>query len=64
MDAGAGTVNAALTNVMHQASCTDPGIFTHTIAPGPLDTPRLRDLSARRAEESGRTTPTSRSAAS
>lgn len=57
MDAGPGTVNAALANVMRQASQLygPRGLVTHTIAPGPLDTPRLRDLAARRAEEAGRT---------
>ena len=57
MDAGPGTVNAALANVMRQLSQLygPRGVVTHTIAPGPLDTPRLRALAERRAQESGRT---------
>lgn len=56
LDAGPGAVNSALTNVMRQlAQLYGPrGLITHTIAPGPLDTPRLRAVAARRAEESGR----------
>lgn len=57
MDAGPGAVNSALANVMRQmAQLYGPrGLVTHTIAPGPLDTPRLHAVAARRAAESGRT---------
>lgn len=57
LDAGPGTVNAALANVMRQVSQLygPRGLVTHTIAPGPLDTPRLRALAARRAQEAGST---------
>lgn len=56
MDAGPGTVNAALANLMRQVSKLygPQGLVTMMIAPGPLDTPRLRAVAARRAEESGR----------
>lgn len=56
MDAGPGTVNAALANLMRQVSRLygPKGLVTVTIAPGPLDTPRLRAVAARRAQESGR----------
>lgn len=58
MDAGPGTVNAALANLMRQVSKLygPKGLVTMMIAPGPLDTPRLRAVAARRAEESGRKT--------
>lgn len=57
MDAAPGAANAALANVMRQASQLygPRGLVTHTIAPGPLDTPRLRAFAERRAAESGRT---------
>ena len=56
LDAGPGTVNAALANLMRQVSRLygPRGVVTLTIAPGPLDTPRLRAVAARRAQESGR----------
>lgn len=56
MDAGPGTVNAALANMMRQvARLYGPrGVVTATIAPGPLDTPRLHAMARRRAEEAGR----------
>lgn len=55
MDAAPGAANAALANVMRQASQLygTRGLMTHTIAPGPLDTPRLRAFAERRAAESG-----------
>lgn len=56
MDAGPGTVNAALANLMRQISLLygPRGVAVHTIAPGPLDTPRLKAIATRRAEEAGR----------
>lgn len=56
LDAGPGTVNAALANLMRQmAQLYGPrGVITATIAPGPLDTPRLRAMAQRRADEAGR----------
>lgn len=56
MDAAPGAANAALANVMRQASQLygPRGLMTHTIAPGPLDTPRLRAFAERRAAEAGR----------
>jgi NAD(P)-dependent dehydrogenase (short-subunit alcohol dehydrogenase family) len=56
MDAGPGTVNAALVNLMKQISLLygPRGLVSVTIAPGPLDTPRLRAVATRRAQESGR----------
>ncbi|NLT31747.1 MAG: SDR family oxidoreductase [Propionibacterium sp.] len=56
MDAGPGTVNSALANLMRQvARLYGPrGVVTATIAPGPLDTPRLHAMARRRAEEAGR----------
>lgn len=56
MDAAPGAANAALANVMRQVSKLygPRGLVTHTLAPGPLDTPRLRAFAERRAAESGR----------
>lgn len=56
LDAAPGTVNAALLNLMRQLSFTygERGVTVHTIAPGPVDTPRLRDFVATEAEETGR----------
>jgi NAD(P)-dependent dehydrogenase (short-subunit alcohol dehydrogenase family) len=58
LDAGPGTANAALVNLMRQVSLLygPRGLVTLTIAPGPLDTPRLRAVAQRRAQEAGRTT--------
>ncbi len=55
MDAGPGTVNAALLNLMRQLSKLygPRGVVTSTLMLGPLDTPRLRAIAARRAAESG-----------
>lgn len=55
MDAGPGTVNAALLNLMRQLSQLygPRGVVTNTLMLGPLDTPRLRAVAARRAEEAG-----------
>lgn len=56
LDAGPGTVNAALVNLMKQISLLHGphGLVSMTIAPGPLATPRLRAVAQRRAQESGR----------
>lgn len=56
MDAGPGTVNAALANAMRQISLLygPRGVAVHTIAPGPLETPRLHAIADRRAAEAGR----------
>jgi NAD(P)-dependent dehydrogenase (short-subunit alcohol dehydrogenase family) len=56
LDAAPGTANAALANLMRQVSQLygPRGVTVHTIAPGPLDTPRLRAFAATRAAESGR----------
>jgi NAD(P)-dependent dehydrogenase (short-subunit alcohol dehydrogenase family) len=55
-DAAPGTANAALVNLMRQvARLYGPrGVVVHTLAPGPLDTPRLRAFAEIRAAESGR----------
>lgn len=55
LDAGPGTVNAALLNLMRQLSALygPRGVVTTTLMLGPLDTPRLRAVARRRAEESG-----------
>lgn len=55
LDAGPGTANAALLNLMRQLSALygPKGVTTHTIAPGPIDTPRLRALVETQAQESG-----------
>lgn len=55
-EAGPGAVNAAVFNLMRQLSLLygPRGVTTHTISPGPADTPRLRRIVAAVAEESGR----------
>lgn len=55
-EAGPGAVNAAVFNLMRQLSLIygPRGITTHTISPGPADTPRLRSIATAVAEESGR----------
>lgn len=54
-DALPGTANAALANLMRQLSQLHgpQGISVHTIAPGPLDTPRLDRIVRQRAETTG-----------
>lgn len=54
-DAAPGTANAALVNLMRQVSqlLGPRGVVVHTIAPGPLDTPRLHAIAEARAAESG-----------
>ncbi|MEV8195382.1 SDR family oxidoreductase [Rhodococcus pyridinivorans] len=56
LDAGPGTVNAAVFNLMRQLSALygPKGITTHTIAPGPVDTPRLHRFVDAEAAETGR----------
>ncbi|RPA06283.1 SDR family NAD(P)-dependent oxidoreductase [Gordonia sp. OPL2] len=56
LDAGPGTANAALFNLMRQISRLygPKGVCAHTIAPGPIDTPRLRSLVETQAAETGR----------
>lgn len=56
LDALPGTVNAAVLNLMRQLSALygPKGVTTHTIAPGPVDTPRLRAFVASEAAETGR----------
>lgn len=57
LDAGPGTANAAVFNLMRQISALygPRGITTHTIAPGPVDTPRLHAIIAAQAQEQGLT---------
>lgn len=54
-EAGPGAVNAGLFNVMKQLAltCGASGVTVHTLAPGPMDTPRLRRIAATVAEERG-----------
>ncbi len=54
-EAGPGAVNAAVFNMMRQLSLIlgPRGVTTHTIAPGPADTPRLRRIVEAVAAESG-----------
>lgn len=54
-EAGPGTVNAGLINLMKQISllCGPEGITVHTLVPGPMDTPRLRRIAATIAAERG-----------
>jgi NAD(P)-dependent dehydrogenase (short-subunit alcohol dehydrogenase family) len=54
-DAAPGTANAALVNLMRQvAQLYGPrGVVVHTLAPGPLETPRLHAFARVRAAESG-----------
>lgn len=56
LDAGPGTANAALLNLMHQISelYGPRGVTVHTIAPGPIDTPRLRKFVDTESAETGR----------
>lgn len=51
----AGVTNAALANLVRQlAAVHGPrGVTAHLVAPGPVDTPRLRDLSAQVAQRRG-----------
>jgi NAD(P)-dependent dehydrogenase (short-subunit alcohol dehydrogenase family) len=55
LDAAPGTVNAAVLNLMRQLSLLygRKGVTTHTIAPGPIDTPRLRAFVETQAAETG-----------
>lgn len=55
LDAGPGTANAALLNLMRQISALygPRGVTTHTIAPGPIDTPRLHAIVESEAAETG-----------
>ncbi|WLP88756.1 SDR family oxidoreductase [Gordonia sp. NB41Y] len=55
LDAGPGTANAALLNLMRQIGALygPRGVTTHTIAPGPVDTPRLRALIETQSAETG-----------
>lgn len=54
-EAGPGAINAGLFNLMKQISllCGPEGITVHTLAPGPMDTPRLRRIAAAVAAERG-----------
>ncbi len=54
-EAGPGAINAGLFNLMRQYSLLfgPLGITTHTISPGPADSPRLRRIAAAVAEERG-----------
>lgn len=54
-EAGPGAINAGLFNLMKQISllCGPEGITVHTLAPGPMDTPRLRRIAATVADERG-----------
>ncbi|MGL5860365.1 MAG: SDR family NAD(P)-dependent oxidoreductase [Phycicoccus sp.] len=54
-EAGPGAVNAGLVNLMKQIALGHgaDGITVHTLAPGPMDTPRLRRIAASVAEERG-----------
>ncbi|MBF6523585.1 SDR family NAD(P)-dependent oxidoreductase [Nocardia farcinica] len=56
LDAGPGTVNAGVFNLMRQLSALygPKGVTVHTIAPGPVDTPRLHRFVAGEAAETGR----------
>ncbi|MEP9394887.1 SDR family oxidoreductase [Gordonia sp. VNK1] len=55
LDAGPGTANAALLNLMRQISALygPKGITTHTVAPGPVDTPRLRAIIETESQQTG-----------
>lgn len=55
-EAGPGAINAGMFNLMRQLSLIygPRGITTHTISPGPADTPRLRRIAEGVAAESGR----------
>ncbi len=56
-EAGPGAINAAVFNLMRQISALygPRGVTTHTVAPGPTDTPRLRRIVQTVAEERGET---------
>lgn len=53
--AGPGAINAAVFNLMRQLSDVygPRGITTHTLSPGPADTPRLRSIVTSAAAERG-----------
>ncbi len=55
--AAAGVTNAALLNLMRQLNWAygPKGITSHLIAPGPMDTERLRKMVERRAQPGGKT---------
>lgn len=55
-EAGPGAINAGVFNLMRQLSLLygPRGVTTHTISPGPADTPRLRRIVAAVAAEQGR----------
>lgn len=54
-DAAPGTSNAALINFMRQLSLRKgpDGVTVHTLAPGPVDTPRLRAFAETESAETG-----------
>lgn len=54
-EAGPGAINAGVFNLMRQIGMLygPRGVTTHTIAPGPADTPRLRRIVTAVAEERG-----------
>lgn len=54
-EAGPGAINAGVFNLMRQISQLygPHGITTHTIAPGPIDSPRLRRIVTSVADERG-----------
>lgn len=54
-EAGPGAINAGLFNLMRQYSLLygPSGVTTHTLSPGPADTPRLRRIVTAVAEERG-----------
>lgn len=56
-EAGPGTVNAGLFNLMKQVALLygPRGVRVHTVAPGPVDTPRLRRIATAVAQERGLT---------
>lgn len=53
---GAGVANAALANLMRQLNWAHgpQGITSHLVAPGPMDTDRLRKVAQGRADREGR----------
>ena len=55
-EAGPGAINAGVFNLMRQLSLVygPRGVTTHTISPGPADTPRLRRIVEAVAAERGR----------
>jgi NAD(P)-dependent dehydrogenase (short-subunit alcohol dehydrogenase family) len=56
-EAGPGAINAGVFNLMRQLSLVygPRGVTTHTISPGPADTPRLRRIVEAVAAERGQT---------